>query len=123
MKNFSELAKAAGAVALSHRVAVYIPSTVAVDKAAVDKGREVLEAVARRLSDLFGGATATAATGYWTSEAVGLVREAVTIVYAACTSEALEAHGAEVLEIAQAVKCSMEQEAVSVEVDGALYLV
>lgn len=113
----------AAAVALPHRVSIYVPGTVGVAEQNSEAAREMVERVAGQLSTWFGGATSTAASGFWVSEQVGLVREAVTVVYANTTEEELEQRGQDVLALALDVKRVMEQEAVSVEIDGALYLV
>ena len=65
---------------LRHRVAVYVPGTNGVNTAA-DNARYVQMAAAT-LSNLFGGATATPAIGYWMSDAAVLVEEKTPLVYA-----------------------------------------
>lgn len=109
------------AVTLPQRVALYVPSTTDTDKP-TDNAAQV-ERVARDFCGWFGGATAQQSTGYWLSESAGLVREAVTIVYAACTAAQLREHLPDVLTLAQQIKAEMQQEAVSVEINGALYII
>lgn len=109
------------AVTLPQRVALYVPSTTDTDKP-TDNAAQV-ERVARDFCGWFGGATAQQNTGYWLSESAGLVREAVTIVYAACTAAQLREHLPDVLTLAQQIKAEMQQEAVSVEINGALYII
>ena len=109
------------AVTLPQRVALYVPSTTDTDKP-TDNAAQV-ERVARDVCGWFGGATAQQSTGYWLSESAGLVREAVTIVYAACTAAQLREHLPDVLTLAQQIKAEMQQEAVSVEINGALYII
>lgn len=108
---------------MAARVAVYVPGTVGVDSADNDAAARMVEHVAGRLSELFGGATATDAAGFWMSDAVGLVSEFVRIVYSNTTPEALDAAAPEILAIAEHVKSEMRQEAVSVEINGALYII
>ena len=72
---------------------------------------------------MFGGATATEARGYWCSQSVGLVAEGVTIVYSAATPEAVQEHAAEVVQLCQQIKKDMQQEGVSLDVDGTLYII
>ena len=79
-----------GLDALRARVTVYVPATVGTADAA-DSAREV-DAVATALSTWFGGATIQPGSGCWMSDACGPVKEATTMVYAACTSEQLAAH-------------------------------
>lgn len=85
--------------------------------------REQVEKVAAKLSAMFGGATATEARGYWCSQSAGLVGEGVTIVYSAATPEAVQAHAAEVVELCRQIKQDMQQEGVSLDVDGTLYII
>ena len=70
---------------------------------------EQVEKVAAKLSEMFGGATATEARGYWCSQSAGLVAEGVTIVYSAATPEAVQAHAAEVVQLCQQIKQDMQQ--------------
>lgn len=111
----------AGACKLDHRVSVYVPGTVDTDKAA--DNRQQVERVAAEFSRMFGGATATTATGYWMSDTAGLVAETTTIVYAACTAEQLEKHLAAVVELARQIKREMRQEAVTVTIDQKMYII
>lgn len=109
------------AVALPQRVALYVPGTQG-PATATDNAAQV-ERVAREFCGWFGGATAQPSAGYWLSDTAGLVREAVTIVYAACTADQLREHLPDVLQLAQQIKQDMAQEAVSVELNGALYII
>lgn len=117
----AEIMQQAGAVELPQRVALYVPGTQG-PATATDNAAQV-ERVAREFCEMFGGATAQQSTGYWLSDAAGLVREAVTIVYAACTAAQLREHLPDVLNLAQQIKAEMQQEAVSVELNGALYII
>ncbi len=109
------------AVTLPQRVALYVPSTTDTDKP-TDNAAQV-ERVAREFCGWFGGATAQPSAGYWLSDTAGLVREAVTIVFAACTADQLREHLPDVLTLAQQIKQDMAQEAVSVELNGTLYII
>lgn len=84
--------------------------------------RQQVEEVAAKLSAMFGGATATEARGYWVSQSAGLVGEAVTIVYSNAAAEDIERHGAEIVAICHKIKREMKQEAVSLEINGELFL-
>ena len=117
----AEIMKQAGAVALPQRVALYVPGTQG-PATATDNAAQV-ERVASRFCEMFGGATAQQSAGYWLSDTAGLVREAVTIVYAACTAEQLREHLPDVLKLAQQIKAEMQQEAVSAEINGTLYII
>ena len=117
----AEIMQQAGAVELPQRVALYVPGTQG-PATATDNAAQV-ERVARRFCEMFGGATAQQSTGYWVSEGAGLVREVVTIVFAACTAEQLRERLPDVLTLAQQIKAEMQQEAVSVEINGNLYII
>lgn len=117
----AEIMQQAAQIALPERVALYVPSTTDTDKP-TDNAAQV-ERVARDFCGWFGGATAQQSAGYWLSESAGLVRESVTIVYAACTADQLREHLPDVLQLAQQIKQDMAQEAVSVELNGALYII
>ena len=109
------------AVTLPQRVALYVPGTQG-PATATDNAAQV-ERVAREFCGWFGGATAQPSAGYWLSDTAGLVREAVTIVFAACTADQLREHLPDVLTLAQQIKAEMQQEAVSVELNGNLYII
>ncbi len=108
------------AQALTHCVSVYVPSTRNGNEA-IDP-RPFVEDTIARLSRIFGGATAYAAEGGWVSDTLGLIVESVVIVksYAnVLDDETLD----KVYAIAETLKRDLHQEAVSVEVDNALYFV
>ena len=117
----AEIMKQAGALELPQRVALYVPGTQG-PATATDNAAQV-ERVARTFCGWFGGATAQQSAGYWISDNAGLVREAVTIVFAACTAAQLREHLPDVLNLAQQIKQVLAQEAVSVELNGALYII
>lgn len=117
----AESMQQAEAVELSQRVALYVPGTQG-PATATDNAAQV-ERVAAEFSRMFGGATAQESTGFWMSEAAGLVREKTTIVYAACTAEQLRDHLPDILTLAQQIKREMAQEAVSAEINGTLYII
>lgn len=106
---------------LRHRVAVYVPGTNGVNTAADNS--EYVRRAAALLSDAFGGATATPARGFWMSESAGLVEERVTIVYAYAGNEALEDQLGAVIEFCEGMKEALKQEAISLELDSALYFI
>lgn len=107
--------------ALRHRVAIYVPGTNGVNTAADNS--EYVRRAAALLSDAFGGATATPAVGYWASDSAGLVEERVTIVYAYAGNEALEDKLGAVIEFCDGMKEELKQEAISLELDTALYFI
>ena len=103
---------------LNCEVAIFVPSTIDVDKP-VDNAQFV-KATLAKMSGLFGGATAQPAYGGWVAESGKLVTEKVTIVYANCTSEQLEANISECVEYARKLCKKMSQECISVRVNGKL---
>lgn len=108
-------------ITLPQRVALYVPSTTDTDKP-TDNAAQV-ERVAREFCGWFGGATAQESTGFWMSDTAGLVREAVTIVYAACTADQLRDRLPDVLTLAQQIKQDMAQEAVTITIDQKMYII
>ena len=117
----AEIMKQAGAVALPQRVALYVPGTQG-PATATDNAAQV-ERVACAFCGWFGGATAQESTGFWMSDTAGLVRESVTIVFSACTAAQLREHLPDVLQLAQQIKAEMQQEAISAEINGTLYII
>lgn len=117
----AEIMQQTAQITLPQRVALYVPGTTDTDKP-TDNAAQV-ERVARRFCEMFGGATAQESTGFWVSDTAGLVRETVTIVYANCTADQLREHLADVLTLVQQIKAEMQQEAVSVEISGTLYII
>lgn len=101
---------------LDSKVSIYVPSTVNVNDP-TDNKRQVLDII-RKLSTMFGGATASDAVGGWVSESGETVVEHVTIVYAFCKSNDLNEHFEDVLQICETLKEEMSQEAVTLEING-----
>ena len=101
---------------LDSKVSIYVPSTQNVN-VPIDNSEQV-RSVITELSRLFGGATATQAVGGWVSDSGETILEKVTIVYSFCTSEQLREHFEDVYGIAQRIKEEMQQEAVTLEING-----
>lgn len=106
---------------LDSKVAVYVPSTVNVNESCDSSA--MVRRVLSKLSELFGGATATKAIGGWMSLEAGLVTEEVTIVYSFCKSDDFANHFNEILELCEAIKVEMSQEAVTLEYNGQIKFV
>jgi hypothetical protein len=117
----AEIMQQVGAVELPQRVALYVTGTQGT-ATATDNAAQV-ERVARDFCGWFGGATAQQSAGYWLSDSAGLVREAVTIVYAACTADQLRDRLPDVLTLAQQIKAEMQQEAVTITIDQKMYII
>lgn len=101
---------------LDCKVAIYVPSTVDVDKE-VNNEQQVLQII-KRLSLLFGCATASDAVGGWVANDGQTVIEKIKIVYSYCTSEQLKENIDTILEICENLKKEMLQEAITLEING-----
>lgn len=121
MEKINNIISNAAQITLPQRVALYVPGTQG-PATATDNAAQV-ERVAAEFSRMFGGATAQESTGFWMSEAAGLVREKTTIVYAACTAEQLRDHLPDILTLAQQIKAEMQQEAVTITIDQKMYII
>ena len=110
---------------LSQNVKVYVPSTYnASNLADVELITREIDNTIKLLSGWFGGATAYKGKGGWYSfEQNTVIQEDVTIISSFCDKEALAAHENDVYNLALHIKEVFTQEAVSVEVDGSLYLI
>lgn len=106
---------------LSNYVSIIVPSTQGIaDKASASNTAKQVENIATKLSLLNGGATITKGVGTWYSDELKkLVTEEVTIVKSYCESYDIE----KLVEICETLKQEMQQEAVSLEVNGELYLI
>lgn len=105
---------------LSEKISVYVPSTFDGDKR-IDNSAYVQQ-VMKELAELFGGSTSVKASGAWISEEKGLIVENITIVYSYSdnlTNEKIDA----VINICNWLKNKLEQEAVSLEINGKLYFI
>lgn len=105
--------------ALLHRVAVTVPSTCGPDTPAdAETVARWIAYTMRELSAACGGCTAVNGSGAWIDGSGRLICEAVTVCTSytdAITAETVRA----VREIAEAVRAGMDQDAVTVEIDGA----
>ena len=106
---------------LGSNVRLFVPSTLDIDQKAVNSSE--VRMVAELFSSWFGGATAYRALGCWSSPAVGLVSEEVTIIESFCSESALASRISEVIDFARALRDRLRQEAVVLEVDRKLYLI
>ena len=107
---------------LNHKIAIYIPSTIKNQPAPTELVDKWLRASKILLANLFGGFTTHAGQGGWFSHEHGLIEENVTIVLAFTDQEGLTKLP-KIIELAKEIANDMNQEMVSVEVDGTLNLV
>ena len=106
---------------LSCHVALFVPSTVDVDRET--DNTEQVDSALRMFSKVFGGATAADALGCWLSGAGSLVKERVTVVFSYCSTAQLDAGIDAVVQHAEALRSAMQQEAIALEINGELYFV
>lgn len=106
---------------LSSKVTVIVPATKNINEE-IDNTPYV-DRVASLLSDLFGGATATATLGYWKSPTMGLVKEKSTTVFAYCNQSDLESGIDKVVDLCQQLKEELTQDAIALEINGEMYFI
>lgn len=105
----------------TNQVAIFIPTTVDVDKA-IDTA-EYVERTLNFLAERFGGATSKEAQGVWNSDEVGLVGEKVFLVHTYCTQADMNRYMDEIVEYVKALKIELRQEAMALEVNDKLTLI
>lgn len=103
---------------LNCKFAIYVPTTVEVDRVDVEVAERVKKYVMERMATWFGGSTSTPAVGAWVSESGKIVHENVNIVYAYCTSAQAITEFESVIALCEYVKKEMSQEAVTLEYNG-----
>ena len=106
---------------LSSKVTVYVPSTKDIN-IQVDTS-EWVEATATLLSNCFGGATSCESLGYWTSPTQGLVKEKTVQVFAYCSDKDLQEKIENVIELCEAMKEDLSQDAIALEINGEMYFI
>lgn len=108
-------------IPLASKVTIYVPATTHVSKV-TNNATQVAE-TAKVLARLFGGSTSSPTIGYWVSNEQRLVAEKTTMVFAYCSEAALEDGIMEVIEYCRKLKADMTQEAIALEVNGAMYFI
>lgn len=106
---------------LARRVAVYVPGTMGANTEANTSAET--ESTAALLSECFGGASSMPVSGYWMSAEHGLVTEKTTVVYANATEEDLAECLPRVITHCIGLLHGLRQEAIALEIDGALHLI
>jgi CRP-like cAMP-binding protein len=105
----------------THSVAIYIPTTTDGNQP-LDTTRFVEEAKSF-MGQRFGGATGKPASGVWYSEKLGMVNEVVYHIHSYTTPEQLNRHLDEVVSYIRALKQTLRQEAMALEVNNRLTLI
>lgn len=113
--------KLSACIKLAHKVTVYVPATIDVDKA-VDNTEQVRQ-TATLLASLFGGSTSSEARGYWVSNTGNLIGENTTLVFAYASENDLKNGIDDVVMFCENMRDSMKQEAIALEVDGEMYFI
>ena len=102
---------------LKNKVSIYVPSTYKDQSAPDNVVKFYVADTLKKLSVMFGGATATAAIGSWYSvELNKLITEPVTICYSYCDSYDYQ----KLVDISKDLKTVFMQEAVSLEINSTL---
>ena len=96
------------------KVAVYIPSTININKHFDNK--EYLQLVLKVMAECFGGATQQRVLGAWLSQHDGIVQEGVNIVYSYCTISQYEQYIDKIKNLCEFLKNELQQEAISLEI-------
>jgi len=117
-------AKLSKLIRLEKSVAIMVPSTVSVTSDGKAKQAEWVDRLMAEFAKMFGGVTVwTVQGGWWFTDKAMLVREGLQTVQSMATGEALDQHLETVIGLAEQIKADMGQEAVSLIVNGELYLV
>lgn len=106
---------------LQHEIKIIVPSTKNADESS-DLQPAMVDYCLSTLSVLNGGATASNGTGGWMSDEKGLIKESVVVINSSC-AELTESLLESVYAMAVKILTDMSQEAVSLYVDGKLYLI
>lgn len=105
---------------LNKKISIYVPSTMHDKPAPENVINYYVNDTLKKLSVMFGGATATAAIGsYYSNELEKLIQEKITIVYAFCDSYDIEKLRA----ICENLKTVFQQESISLETEHGLMFV
>jgi len=102
---------------LKNRIAIYVPSTYKDQSAPENVVKFYVSDTLKKLSIMFGGATATAAMGCWYSTELNkLIEEPVTICYSYCDNYDYN----KLVDICRDLKTVFMQEAISLEINNTL---
>jgi hypothetical protein len=105
----------------NHRVRLLVPGKVGA-KLATQAQREWADYVAHEFTARFGGSTCYSAIGTW-ANGESVVREPVVIVESFATKAETEAALPDIVRLCRRLGAAMRQEAVALEVYGALWMI
>lgn len=106
---------------LANEVAIFVPSTLGESSADPALISHIVDQALVALSSVNGGATVTNGTGAWIASDGTLIKESVTIVSSNCETITLQTLRT-LAKLRRLVRESMRQEAVTVRVNGTLYI-
>lgn len=106
---------------LANEVAIFVPSTIGAAEASQEMVSRIVDRALVELSSVNGGATVTNGTGAWIASDGTLIKETVTIVSSNCGEVTLQTLRT-LAKLRRFVRESMKQEAVTVRVNGTLYI-
>lgn len=101
-------------------VSIYVPSNV--EGARIDS-RPYVSKIAKKLSELFGGATSSKAQGAWVDGQGKLITETITIVKSFTDSADLARKRPLIYALARELKSELKQELLSLEFNEGLELI
>jgi hypothetical protein len=104
-----------------HRLRVVVPGKIG-DKLATQAQREWADYVANEFTARFGGSTCYSAIGTW-ANGHAVVREPVVIVESFATKSEVEAALPDIVHLCRQLGAAMRQDAVALEVRGALWMI
>ena len=105
---------------LKNKISIYVPSTILDKPAPENIVNYYVNDTLKKLSIMFGGATATTATGsYYSQDLDKLITEKITIVYAFCDSYNLD----DLRAICENLKTVFCQECISLETPAGLMFI
>ena len=101
----------------NHKLEIYIPSNIR-GKADPAAHRAHVKIVSNKLTQLFGGCTAMAGTGFYKTDADETITENVTIIHVFVTEEDLQRAIRELTYQCEMIKMFMLQESVLMTIDN-----
>ncbi len=108
-------------IKLSSKIAIFVPSTIDIDKKADTS--MIVDNTLKLLASLYGGSTCSNSIGTWVSTSGELVKERIKYVYAYCTTEQLDASVDQVIDYCENLKKELGQEAIALEINNELYFI